>query len=75
MRKLVLLMVCLLMTVGAYAQGIVGQWMQTDRDTGGGMEMLLTETFTVLDGVTFEEEVIMEVRMTDAKSGKSAAVK
>lgn len=75
MRKLVLLVVCLLMTIGAYAQSIVGQWVQTDRDAGDGMEMLLTETFTVLDGGAFEEEVIMEVRMTDAKSGKSAAVK
>lgn len=67
MKRLVLLVVCLLMTVGAYAQEIVGRWVQEERQAENGMEMAITETFTISKDGTFEQGVVMEIRMSDAQ--------
>lgn len=75
MRRLVLLMLCLVMTAGAYAQEIVGKWVRTESDSEDGMAMTLNETFTVLDGSAFDDEIDMVVKMKDKKSGKNAVAK
>lgn len=75
MRRLVLLVACLLMAVGACAQEIVGQWVQEERQAENGMEIVITETFTVSKGGAFEQGVIMEMRMSDASGGRKEADK
>lgn len=75
MRRLVLLVACLLMAVGACAQEIVGQWVQEERQAENGMEIVITETFTVSKGGAFEQGVIMEMRMSDASGGRNEADK
>lgn len=70
-----LLMVCLMMTAGAYAQEIVGKWVQEERQTENGMEMAITETFTVSAGGRFEESVVMEMKVPDDKDGQKATGK
>lgn len=68
-------MLCLMMTAGAYAQDIVGKWVQEQRQTENGMEMAITETFSISKGGQFEESVVMEMKVPDDKDGKKAADK
>ena len=75
MRKLMLLVVCLLMTAGAYAQSIVGQWVQTSKDSEDGNEMTLSEVFTVSDGGAFDDVIDMVFKMKDKKKDKNADAK
>lgn len=75
MRRMVLLMLCLVMTAGAYAQEIVGKWVQEARQTENGMEMAITETLTISAGGRFEESVVMEMIVPDAKDGQKATGK
>lgn len=70
MKRLLLVVVCLVMAAGAYAQDIVGQWVQERRQTENGMTVAITETFAVSVGGMFEQGVVMEMKMADSPDGQ-----
>lgn len=74
MRKLIAVLACLAIAAAGYAQSIVGNWMQEEKRSENGMAINIVETFTVSENRQFEEAVVMEIAMTDAKTsgGKDA---
>ena len=71
MRKLVTVLVCLAIAVAGYAQSIVGNWIQEEKRSENGMAINIVETFTISENRQFEEAVVMEIVMTDAKTSKT----
>ena len=71
MRKLVAVLACLAIAVAGYAQSIVGNWVQEEKRSENGMAINIVETFTVSENGQFEEAVVMEIAMTDAKTSST----
>lgn len=71
MRKLVAVLACLAIAVAGYAQSIVGNWVQEEKRSENGMAINVVETFTISENRQFEEAVVMEIVMTDAKTSKT----
>ena len=71
MKRIIIALVCLVLSVSLYAQEITGKWIQTHQGSENGAEMMTSETLSIQNNGTFEDVVIMEMKYTDDKSGQA----
>lgn len=70
MRRIIIVLVGLVLSVSIYAQEITGKWSQRHQGSENGSEMMASETLSILKNGTFEDAVTFEMKYTDEKSAK-----
>ncbi len=71
MKRIIVALVSLVLSVSIYAQEITGKWIQTHQGSENGSEMMTSETLSIVNDGTFEDAVILEMKYTDDKNGQA----
>ena len=71
MKRIIIALLSLALSVSLYAQEITGKWIQTNSGFENGSEMMTSETLSILNNGTFEDAVILEMKYTDDKNGQA----
>ncbi len=71
MKRIIVALLSLVLSVSLYAQEITGKWIQTNQGSENGMEMTTSETLFIVKNGTFEDAVVMEMKYTDEKGGQA----
>ncbi len=68
MKRIIIALLSLALSVSLYAQEITGKWIQTHQDSENGSEMTASETLSFVENGTFDDVLILEMKFTDDKS-------
>ncbi len=68
MKKLIIALLGLALSVGLHAQEISGKWIQTHQESEDGSEMTASETLSIMKGGTFDDVLMLEMKFTDDKN-------
>ena len=71
MKKIIIALLSLALSVSLYAQEITGKWIQSNQGSENGMEMMTSETLSIVNNGTFEDAVVLEMKYTDEKNGQA----
>ena len=71
MKKIIIALLSLALSVSLYAQEITGKWIQSNQGSENGMEMMTSETLSIVNNGTFEDAVVLEMKYSDEKSGQA----
>ena len=58
MKRIIIALISLALSVSIYAQEITGKWNQTHQGSENGSEMMTSETLSFMKNSTFEDVVI-----------------
>lgn len=58
MKKIIIALISLALSVSIYAQEITGKWNQTHQGSENGSEMMTSETLSFMKNDTFEDAMI-----------------
>ena len=71
MKKIIIALLSLALSVSLYAQEITGKWIQSNQGSENGMEMMTSETLSIVNNGSFEDAVVLEMKYTDEKNGQA----
>lgn len=71
MKRIIIAILSLALSVGLYAQEITGKWIQISQGSENGAEMMTSETLSIVNNGTFEDAVVLEMKYSDEKSGQA----
>ncbi len=71
MKRIIIAMIGLALSVGLCAQEITGKWIQISQGSENGAEMMTSETLSIVNNGTFEDAVVLEMKYSDEKSGQA----
>lgn len=74
MKKVIMILACLVMSASIYAQDITGKWFQTNSTVEEGTEVNYVDTLTLARNNSFSDVVMVEMKMDDG-NGKQIAIK
>ncbi len=72
MKRIIIALLSLALSVSLYAQEITGKWIQTNQGSENGMEMMTSEMLSIVNNGTFDDAVIVEMKYTDEKNGQAS---
>ena len=74
MKKVIMILACLVMSASIYAQDIMGKWFQTNSTVEEGTEVNYVDTLTLAPNKSFSDVVMFGIKMDDG-NGKQITIK
>lgn len=74
MKKVIMILACLVMSASIYAQNITGKWFQTNSTVEEGTEVNYVDTLTLARNKSFSDVVMVGMKMDDG-NGRQIAIK
>ena len=71
MKRIIIALISLALSVSIYAQEITGKWNQTHQGSENGSEMMTSETLSFMKNSTFEDVVTLEMKYVDDKNAQA----
>lgn len=74
MKRIIIALISLALSVSIYAQEITGKWNQTHQGSENGSEMMTSETLSFMKNGTFEDAVTLEMKYVDDKNAQAPLI-
>ncbi len=74
MKRIIIALISLALSVSIYAQEITGKWNQTHQGSENGSEMMTSETLSFMKNSTFEDVVTLEMKYVDDKNAQAPLI-
>lgn len=74
MKRIIIVLISLALSVSIYAQEITGKWNQTHQGSENGSEMMTSETLSFMKNSTFEDVVTLEMKYVDDKNAQAPLI-
>lgn len=74
MKRIIIALISLALSVSIYAQEITGKWSQTHQGSENGSEMMTSETLSFMKNSTFEDVVTLEMKYVDDKNAQAPLI-